>query len=199
MTGSVKPARRRSVSGPSVATPTKKEATSTNGRPSAPPSAPPPFDVKDVRKAIPEHCFERNAVVSLIHLAKDLAIASAFFYAATYIPTLPFELRCVLWPIYWFAQGAVLTGVWVLAHECGHQAFSSSKFINDTVGWFCHSALLVPYHSWRISHAAHHKNTCSMEHDEVFVPSTRSMFSEMIQDTPLANAWGVFVMFTFGW
>ena len=27
--------------------------------------------------------------------------------------------RYVLWPMYWWWQGAVLTGLWVIAHECG--------------------------------------------------------------------------------
>jgi hypothetical protein len=52
-----------------------------------------------------------------------------------------------------------MTGVWVLAHECGHQSFSDSEFANNVVGTICHSLLLVPYHSWRISHSKHHNNT----------------------------------------
>ena len=64
-----------------------------------------------------------------------------------------------------------MTGLWVLAHECGHQAFSDYKWVNNAVGMVLHSALLVPYHAWRISHGNHHKNTCSMEDDEVGVAS----------------------------
>ncbi|KAI9626409.1 hypothetical protein H4Q26_017872 [Puccinia striiformis f. sp. tritici PST-130] len=67
-----------------------------------------------------------------------------------------------------------LSGIWVIAHECGHQAFSSSKTINNTVGLVLHSFLLVPYHSWRISHAQHHAATCHLTRDQVFVPKTRS-------------------------
>ena len=46
------------------------------------------------------------------------------------------------------AQGAVATGVWVIAHECGHQAFSQWQSVNDGVGLVLHSLLLVPYYSW---------------------------------------------------
>jgi omega-6 fatty acid desaturase (delta-12 desaturase) len=67
-----------------------------------------------------------------------------------------------------------MTGVWVLAHECGHQSFSDSELVNNTIGTICHSLLLVPYHSWRISHGKHHNNTGSCENDEVFAPSTRA-------------------------
>lgn len=59
------------------------------------------------------------------------------------------------------------------SHEAGHQAYSSSKAINNAVGWVLHSALLVPYHSWRISHGRHHAATGHLTRDEVFVPRTR--------------------------
>ena len=47
--------------------------------------------------------------------------------------------RLALWSLYGFATGLVATGLWVIAHECGHQAFSESKFINNAVGWVLHS------------------------------------------------------------
>jgi len=46
------------------------------------------------------------------------------------------------------AQGAVCTGIWVIAHECGHGAFSEYPAVNDGVGLVFHSLLLVPYYSW---------------------------------------------------
>ena len=95
----------------------------------------------------------------------------------------------------------VSTGLWVLAHECGHQAFSDYGIVNDTVGLVVHSALLVPYFSWKISHRNHHANTGSIENDEVFVPPRRSEFSskEMIRETPLYSAYLIFLMLTVGW
>ena len=45
-----------------------------------------------------------------------------------------------LWAVYGFVTGLLATGLWVIAHECGHQAFSESKLINNTVGWILHSA-----------------------------------------------------------
>lgn len=44
-----------------------------------------------------------------------------------------------LWAIYSFWAGLVGTGLWIIAHECGHQAFSESKFLNNIVGWVLHS------------------------------------------------------------
>ncbi len=130
---------------------------------------PPKFTLKTLRDAIPDHCFKKSYVTSFTHLASDIAIISALFYLATWIssPLLPVWAKYVLWPAYWAVQGSVMTGLWVLAHECGHQAFSDSEFVNNLVGTICHSALLVPYHSWRITHAKHHSNTGSTENDEV--------------------------------
>jgi omega-6 fatty acid desaturase (delta-12 desaturase) len=93
-----------------------------------------------------------------------------------------------------------MTGVWVLAHECGHQSFSESELVNNTVGTICHSLLLVPFHPWRITHGKHHNNTGSCENDEVFAPSTRSDWGlSMLRETPLAHLWGIVLMLTVGW
>lgn len=62
--------------------------------------------------------------------------------------------------------------MWILAHECGHGAFSPYQGINDFIGWATHSFLLVPYFSWKITHARHHRYTGHMEKDTVFVPWT---------------------------
>ena len=171
-------------------------------RPKNLPLEPPTFTLKTIRDAIPEHCFQRNLFTSLTHLFTDLLIIAALGYAATFIShaAVPEWARYLLWPAYWFCQGTVMTGVWVLAHECGHQSFSESEFANNVVGTICHSLLLVPYHSWRITHGKHHNNTGSCENDEVFAPASRSDWGkEMLRETPIANIWGIFVMLTVGW
>ncbi len=165
---------------------------------------PPPFTLKTIRDAIPEHCFQRSLLTSLSHLASDLAIIILLGYLATWFdhPLFPPAARYLLWPIYWYAQGSVMTGVWVLAHECGHQSFSESEFANNLIGTVLHSSLLVPFHSWRITHGKHHNHTGSCENDEVFAPSTRSDWDrsgEVLRESPLAHAWGIFVMLLVGW
>ena len=165
-----------------------------------PPLVKPPFTKDMILEMIPKHCFVKSTLLSFSHLALDLAIVAALGYAATHIQYAPLLARWLLWPLYIYAQGCVLTGVWVIAHECGHQAFSDSMYVNDTVGWVLHSALLVPYHSWRITHKNHHSHTCHAEKDEVFCPSTREDYAqEMMQDIPLYHVWQIFVMLTFGW
>ncbi|PKI61069.1 hypothetical protein CRG98_018514 [Punica granatum] len=53
------------------------------------------------------------------------------------------------WPVYWLLEGCITTGIRVVAHDCGHQAFSDYAWVNDVVGFILHSALLVPYFSWK--------------------------------------------------
>jgi omega-6 fatty acid desaturase (delta-12 desaturase) len=75
-----------------------------------------------------------------------------------------------VWLAYAAVTGTVWTGMWVIAHECGHGAFSDNKFIQDTVGYILHSLLLVPYFSWQHSHAVHHANTNHITKGETHVP-----------------------------
>ncbi|KAL7409149.1 hypothetical protein BDY24DRAFT_404117 [Mrakia frigida] len=91
----------------------------------------------------------------------DVVLLSIIVYAATYIPSVveaAFLLSFALWNTYWFWSGLVGTGLWT---------------INNAVGWVIHSALGVPYHSWRISHGRHHAATGHIARDEVFVPRSR--------------------------
>ena len=49
-----------------------------------------------------------------------------------------------LWVAYALVTGTVAMGLWVLAHECGHGAFSENRTLQDAVGYILHTALLVP-------------------------------------------------------
>ncbi|CAK9101876.1 Delta(12)-fatty-acid desaturase (Fatty acid desaturase 2) (Omega-6 fatty acid desaturase [Durusdinium trenchii] len=62
------------------------------------------------------------------------------------------------------------TGPWVIGHECGHSAFCEQKWLQTTVGYILHSALMVPYFSWQRSHAVHHSKTNHMTEGETHVP-----------------------------
>ncbi|TVU02289.1 hypothetical protein EJB05_52224, partial [Eragrostis curvula] len=141
-----------------------------------PPTDKPPFTVGQIKKAIPPHCFQRSLIKSSYYLIRDLVVAAGLLYFALVgIPALPRVLQySVAWPIYWAAQGCVLFGVWVIAHECGHHAFSPFPLFNDTLGLVLHSCLLTPYFSWKYSHQRHHSNTSSMEQDETYVPTKKS-------------------------
>ena len=136
----------------------------------------PDFTIKEILDAIPPECFNRSAVRGLCYVLRDLVLIALTGVVALYtIPSLPNTvLRSLGWMVYAFVQGCFGTGLWVLAHECGHQAFSRWSFLNDSVGWVLHSFLLVPYFSWKITHSKHYKATCHMLNDVVFVPKTLS-------------------------
>uniref|UniRef100_A0A060T9F1 ARAD1D11396p n=1 Tax=Blastobotrys adeninivorans TaxID=409370 RepID=A0A060T9F1_BLAAD len=173
----------------------------------------PSYSIKDILDAIPAHCYKRSTVRSLSYVARDVFFIGLFGYlAASYIHLIPWMSgRVVAWFLYAFVQGLFGTGCWVLAHECGHRAFSESNAVNDSVGWLLHSALLVPYHSWRLSHSKHHKATGHLTRDMVFVPKTRDEFLERrgiepgtkitdnLEDAPIVTLYYVVLQQLFGW
>lgn len=162
----------------------------------------PTFTLSQIKKAVPPHCFKRSLLCSFFYLVYDLSLSFLCWYiATTYFHILPFPFTYIVWPIYWVLQGCILTGVWVIAHECGHHAFSDYQWVDDTVGLIFHSALLVPYFSWKYSHRRHHSNTGSLERDEVFVPKPRSRipwYSKYLNNPP-GRALSLAVTLLLGW
>ncbi|KAF9221503.1 hypothetical protein BS17DRAFT_711120 [Gyrodon lividus] len=163
----------------------------------------PDLTIKDLLSVIPSHCFKRSALRSSLYIAWDCIVIGGIYKAATFLDTfinpeslgLPHPMlypvaRLSLWSLYGFCTGLFATGLWVVAHECGHQAFSESKLINNSVGWLLHSALGVPYHSWRITHAKHHASTGHMTQDQVFVPKTRGQLGLPAFDPTKENIHG---------
>lgn len=174
----------------------------------------PDYTIKQIRDAIPAHCFRRSGLRGLGYVFRDIALlATTFtifhnFVTPEYISST--AVRAGLWGLYTVAQGLFGTGLWVLAHECGHQSFSDSKIFNDTVGWIVHSALLVPYFSWKISHGKHHKATGHIDRDMVFVPKTREEYAsrvgkfvheltELTEETPIYTLLHSVGQQLFGW
>lgn len=162
----------------------------------------PDYTIKDILSAIPKHCYERLLVRSLGYVARDIAAMVAIGYAShTLIPKVEFAssgtlavVRGILWMAQLYAIGLFGFGLWILAHECGHGAFSSHQRVNDAIGWVLHSYLGVPYFSWKFSHAKHHKATGHMKRDMVFVPHTQEEFvanrgarsvEDILEDSPI--------------
>ncbi|KAI5824274.1 hypothetical protein K523DRAFT_315563 [Schizophyllum commune Tattone D] len=163
----------------------------------------PEVSVKELLSMIPAHCFERSTLRSSLYIVQDLAIIALLYKGATaadarllagtvpipdtlreFLPPALFTreaatyllpaARTALWGAYGYFTGLFATGLWIIAHEAGHQAFSSYRIVNDVVGWVLHSALGVPYQAWRISHAKHHASTSHVTQEQVYVPRTRA-------------------------
>jgi len=135
----------------------------------------------EIKAAIPKECFNRSYVRSMYFVARDSVMAVGLVYAtsqllSTELPQNILSLDALTWFLGWnfyaFWMGCILTGHWVLAHECGHGAFSPSQTFNDVVGFVLHQALLVPYFAWQYSHAKHHRRTNHLTDGESHVPST---------------------------
>ncbi|KAJ0569090.1 putative oxidoreductase [Helianthus annuus] len=165
------------------------------------PSGNPPFTLGDLKKAVPPHCFNRSLTRSFYYLFRDLFFISLFYYvAATYIIPLQAPLSYVAWPVYWFIQGCVQMGFWLLGHESGHQGFSDYKWVNETVGYFIHTSMLSPYFSWKYSHRRHHSNTASVEYDEAYPPRTKSSlgYADTLFNTPPGRLFRLVILCAIG-
>jgi omega-6 fatty acid desaturase / acyl-lipid omega-6 desaturase (Delta-12 desaturase) len=178
-------------------------AASNGGRVQRSPVDKPPFTLGDIKNAIPPHCFQRSVIKSFSYLIHDLVIAAGLLYLALVgIPALRGTLRYIAWPLYWAAQGSVLTGVWVIGHECGHHAFSDYLLLDNIVGFVLHSALLTPYFSWKYSHRRHHANTGSMENDEVYVAKKKSAlpwYTPYVFGNPVGRLIYIALQMTLAW
>lgn len=147
-------------------------------------------------------------------------------------------LQFTAWIAYGHAQGLVFTSLWVrihfllfslpyticniqqilngaflhvIGHECGHSAFSPSRFLNQTVGFIVHSLLLTPYHSWRLTHHPHHLYTNHLLKDTTWVPPptlsgyclARGVDLEMVDkvpdDSPVYNLGTLLAVQGVGW
>ncbi|KAI9249322.1 delta-12-fatty acid desaturase [Sporodiniella umbellata] len=174
----------------------------------------PDFTIKEIRDAIPSHCFQRDTLRSFTYVLHDFALVCSLGYAATYIDQInSLILRGILWCIYWTAQGIFGTGIWIIGHECGHQAFSQSKMINNSVGFVLHTFVLVPFYSWKFSHSKHHKSNGHMSKDQVHIPITRSKIGlppqdqdkeadgphSILEESPIAALYGITRLLLFGW
>lgn len=171
---------------------------------------------RELRAVIPADCFESDTATSLGYLSVSVVgTAICSFIGAQMLSVLPPEniLTWPIWTAYSAVTGTVAMGLWVLAHECGHGAFSKDKTIQDTVGYVLHSLFLVPYYSWQRSHAVHHQYTNHMELGETHVPEAvedtnegsialRSSFIERFGKTLGMRLWGAlqaFLHLIIGW
>eukprot|EP00286_Rhodomonas_abbreviata_P005688 CAMPEP_0181315896 /NCGR_PEP_ID=MMETSP1101-20121128/15613_1 /TAXON_ID=46948 /ORGANISM="Rhodomonas abbreviata, Strain Caron Lab Isolate" /LENGTH=568 /DNA_ID=CAMNT_0023423121 /DNA_START=141 /DNA_END=1844 /DNA_ORIENTATION=+ len=124
---------------------------------------------KEVFSVMPKNTWDRDDKISLMYAAISTALtlgagALAWLYIPMQLAFLP------VWAFYWWAAGTIAN--WVIAHECGHGAFSDNKILQDTVGYIMHTALMVPYFSWQRSHAVHHSKTNHLFEGETHVPYT---------------------------
>ena len=124
--------------------------------------------MKAIKGVVPAHCFTRQTRTSLAYLFQSVAIQAVVIAIGLAIP---FKQAMIpVWILYAFLSGTTAMGFWVLAHECGHGAFSNNRTLETVIGYLLHSLLLVPYFSWQRSHSIHHRFTNHITDGETHVP-----------------------------
>ena len=162
-----------------------------------------------LRREIPKHCFQPHFTTTAYYIIRDLTLSVLLWTISLSIPNITsLAVRCILWFFYGSAQGLAFTGIWILAHECGHNALFPSRTVNEVVGFLLHSFLLVPFYSWKYTHARHHRFTNHMDKDTAFVPKrhgTRTWGQILVnctrytEDSPLVSLISLLGHQLFGW
>ena len=124
--------------------------------------------MKEFKSVIPGHCFNPQTITSLGYLLQTTVIQGIVIAIGLSIPFT--QTMIPIWILYSFLSGTTAMGFWVIAHECGHGAFSKNRFLETITGYILHSLLLVPYFSWQRSHAVHHRYTNHITNGETHVP-----------------------------
>ncbi len=124
--------------------------------------------IKAFKEVIPDKYFKCDTKTSLRYFLQSTLIQ---FVVVAIGLSIPFTTKMIpIWIIYSLLSGTTAMGFWVIAHECGHGAFSNNKTLETTIGYILHSFLLVPYFSWQRSHAVHHRFTNNVTNGETHVP-----------------------------
>lgn len=109
------------------------------------------FNVGNVLASIPKEAFVKDNKKALSKLASTVVFFASAYLALSLAPW-------YLLPLAWFYAGAVFTGMFAIAHDCGHYSFFTSRALNTLVGGICFIPILYPLEGWRLRHNLHHKN-----------------------------------------
>lgn len=106
-----------------------------------------------VHSAIPKHLHEKSTIKSVGYASRDIICAVIVYKLGWKIDTCAKSLvadynysslvgwlvKWGLWQAYWYWQGIVLAGWWVMGHEAGHGSLSNHAWINHIVGFPFHT------------------------------------------------------------
>jgi fatty acid desaturase len=74
-------------------------------------------------------------------------------------PQLPLAVAIGVWAVTFLLMGRGFALLAILSHEAAHRLLFSKKWLNDLVGqWLLAYPGFVPFHAYRRSHFAHHKD-----------------------------------------
>jgi fatty acid desaturase len=108
---------------------------------------------------------------------------------------LPLALALVVWVVTFVLMGRAIGLFAILGHEAAHRLLFSKKKLNDFVGqWLVSYPALVPFHAYRRSHFAHHKDEMGPNEPDLNLylgyPITRaSMKRKLWRDARGVSGW----------
>jgi omega-6 fatty acid desaturase (delta-12 desaturase) len=110
------------------------------------------YQLTDIIKSLPREVFTFNPLKAWGQILLTVLATGAGVYLLTLSPW-------YLVPLVWIYTGTAATGLFVVAHDCGHRSFARSDLLSDVVGHALLLPLVYPFHPWRIMHNLHHANT----------------------------------------
>jgi fatty acid desaturase len=122
----------------------------------------------ELLQVLPQELLRLDPFKAWTSLGMSLGLSLLAYGVGTQIPLQLWAAP--LWMLYGVVTGTVAMGCWVIAHECGHQAFHPNRRLESWIGFSLHSLLLVPYFTWQRSHAVHHAHCNHLEQGETHVP-----------------------------
>ncbi|KAF8321122.1 hypothetical protein DL93DRAFT_2106788 [Clavulina sp. PMI_390] len=185
----------------------------------------PKVTMKDINDAVPKWCHERRTDLALFYSVRMALTVISFFALAARIPyfvslaeplgvTVQQTIRYALWGSYWVWQSFAFSGLWTIAHDCGHGNAYPHSWLNNLNGYLFYSFVLIPYYNWKFIHDIHHSSLNSIERDEHFCPVPRSewptgalpppteenpsKYSEVLEEVPVIVAVKLLFQQVFG-
>jgi len=131
-----------------------------------------PEDLSDVMKVLPKDAMKIRLDLAFFTLFRVWVFMAISCYCVYISPW-------YLLPITWLFMGTAMTGLFVVGHECAHQAFSRSRILNEIVGTTCMMPLVFPYNGWELTHNHHHQTANNLEKDHLWRPLLRSEIQKM--------------------
>jgi acyl-lipid omega-6 desaturase (Delta-12 desaturase) len=119
--------------------------------------------LKDIIKTLPQECFQKSHRKAWSSVLLTVLAVGLGFVAIANSPWF-------LLPLAWLFAGTAFTGLFVIAHDCGHRSFAKRRWVNDWVGQSLLLLLIYPFHSWRILHNHHHLHTNKLQVDNAWHP-----------------------------
>lgn len=129
------------------------------------------LQLKDIIKTLPRECFQKDRRKAWSSVLMSILAVGLGYLGIAILPWF-------LLPLAWIFTGTALTGLFVIAHDCGHRSFAKRRWVNDWVGHILMLPLIYPFHSWRILHNHHHVHTNKLLVDNAWHPWLPEAYAE---------------------